>query len=203
MRSLTVPAAAIFILVSVAHAKKATTPLQTPEQLLASIRNQSLPATSKLQKASTRVDIKWADENTMSGQLCMQSGVLPSAALDRWSKELLATAVRLDDERPLGGQPTVSFPTMKRTIAHQVATTVATEGFCYANNKDLVGPVSADIRSVIRTLGPREDLMLVRTSGKVRLPDSGTKKAWGVTNFTFINKQTGAFASFYSREGWI
>jgi hypothetical protein len=195
----------------VAHAapQKPMKVLQTPAQIAASIRNESLPASNKLRQVSSRVDASWGDANimngsvgTMSGRIC-KTGAPSKAQITRWASDLLRGAVQASDEQPLTAGPTISFVPMKRTIAFQVAKTVALDGLCYANNSDNIAPVSSDIRRVLKTLGPAQDLMLVRSKGKVQVPMSDSQKNWDVTNYIFLNKKTGAFAAFYSREGWI
>jgi hypothetical protein len=208
-------AATLVICLPAAHAAPApqkgkSVTLQTPAQIAASLRNESLPASNKLRQVSKRVDVKWGDANimngsvgTMSGAICTKGGLPAKPAISRWAADVLRSAVQTTDEQPLTKGPTVSYVPMTRTVASQVAKTIALEGFCYADNSGNIAPVSSDIRRVLKKLGPSEDLMLVRTKGAVQIPMSDSTKNWDVANFIFLNKKTGAFAAFYSREGWI
>lgn len=209
MRRFTAFAVTLVVSLPLAHARTGA-PLQTPAQIQASFRNESLPAANKLRQVSKRVDVKWGDANimngvvgTMSGQICVKGKLPSNAAIRGWARDVLKSAVQVTDEQPLTKAPSASIIPMKRTIAFDVATTIALDGFCFAKSSENIAPVSSDIRRVLRKVGPASDLMLVRTRGKVVVPMSDSDKKWDVTNYIFLNKKTGGFAAFYSREGWI
>ncbi len=200
---------------SLATGCSAPTDPATEEGDQSALELSQLPANSPLRIAAEEINQEWLDGNIMNGDARLSvgklriDGVPKDSSLIKGGRDTFDAYIKLMED-PLAGDVASDKMTNQYTKASEripgVALAVGVEGFVYSNNEGNLKPLRDQITQLVKMVGTDEKVDVIYTHSYVKLaggPDDELGKTFHVQQSFFVNRETGEYVAFVSREGWI